>query len=117
MTDLVTSSRFVDHLLSCVVNYAGRLEILKLRLTSKGGLSSFLQFRSMPHPRSLNAFPIVDGTASTRLFIKQECFADQVWISPPALYRKTILRNGIFAAHSIRQVKQHDLRNHRTTSP
>src|SRR5262249_53473505 len=35
---LVTSSRLVDHLLSCVVNYDGRLEILKLRLTSEGGL-------------------------------------------------------------------------------
>src|SRR5262249_14728453 len=59
----VTSSRLVDHLLSCVVNYDGRLEILKLRLTSEGGLNSLLKFRSMPQLRSLDAFPIVDGTA------------------------------------------------------
>src|SRR6516165_7731658 len=87
---LVTSSRFVDHLLSCVVNYDGRLEILKLRLASEGGLNSFLKFRSMPQLRSLDAFPIVDGTAPSRRFIKQECFADQVLISPPARYRKTV---------------------------
>src|SRR5262249_39274499 len=103
-------------MLSCVVNYDGRLEILKLRLTSEGGLNSLLKFRSMPQLRSLDAFPIVDGTAPTRRFIKQESFADQVWIGPPARYRKTILRNSIFAAHSIRQVKQHDLRNHLTIS-
>ena len=30
--------------------------------------------------------------------------------------RETDLTFSIFAAHSIRQVKQHDLRNHRTTS-
>ena len=71
--DLVTSSRFVDHLLSCVVNYDGRLEILKFRLTAERGLNSFLKFRSMPQLRSLDAFPIVDGTAPTRRFIKQEC--------------------------------------------
>src|SRR5215472_7860407 len=110
------SSRLVDHLVSRVIDYDGRLEILKLGLTSEGGLNSFLKFRSMRQLRSLDAFPIVDGTALTRRFIKQECFADQVWISPPARYRKTIFRNSIFAAHSIRQVKQHDLGNHRTTS-
>ena len=78
------SRRFVDYLLCGVVNYDWRLEILKLRLTSEGGLNSFLKFRSMPQLRSLHTFPIVDGAAPMRRFIEQECFTDQVWISPPA---------------------------------
>src|SRR5215472_11435945 len=114
--DIVTSSRLVDHLVSCVVNYDGRLEILKLWLASKGGLDSFLKFRPMPQLRGLDAFPVVNPAAATRFFIKQECFTDQIWISSPTRYRKAILRNSFFAAHSIWQAKQHDLRNHGATS-
>src|SRR5215470_2418477 len=114
--DIVTSSRLVDHLVSCVVNYDGRLEILKLWLASKGGLDSFLKFRPMPQLRGLDAFPVVNPAAPTRFFIKQECFTDQIWISSPTRYRKAILRNSFFAAHSIWQAKQHDLRNHGATS-
>jgi hypothetical protein len=96
--DIVTSSRLVDHLVSCVVNYDGRLEILKLWLASKGGLDSFLKFRPMPQLRGLDAFSVVNRAAPTRFFIKQECFTDQIWISPPTRYRKAILRNSFFAA-------------------
>jgi hypothetical protein len=96
-TDLVTLGRLVDHFVVCVVNYDGRLEILKLWLASKCSLDSFLKFRSMPQLRGLHAFPIVNSAAPTRRFIKQKCFTDQIWISPPARYRKTIIRNSVSA--------------------
>ena len=70
---MVTSGSLVDYLIGCVVDDDGRLEVLKLGLASKSSLDSFLKLRSMLQLCSLDAFPIINRSASTRPFIKQEC--------------------------------------------
>jgi hypothetical protein len=52
---------------------------------SVGGLDSFLKFRAVPQLRRLDILPVIDAAAPGR-FIKQECLADQIWISPPSRY-------------------------------
>jgi hypothetical protein len=108
-------SGFVDHLRGRVAEYDRRFKKLKLRLTSKGRLNSFLKFGTMPELRRFQALPMVDSAASPRVFVEQECLADRVWVSLPSRDRKPVFCDRIFTAHSVWQPKQHDLGNHATT--
>src|SRR5262245_28053025 len=61
---------------------------------------------------ALTILPLINTTTPSGRFIEQVGLADQVRVSLPSRYAKSILRRGIFTAHSLWQAKQNDLGNH-----
>src|SRR6188474_3841279 len=108
----VTLGCVVDHLFGRIVDNDWCLEILELRPRAEDRLDCLFKGRAVRFLRRLDVLPEINATAAPGRFIEQKGFMNKVRVSLPHRHTSAIFGHSVGTAHSVRQAKQHDLRNH-----